>query len=159
MRDLFLDVLYACGSISALAITVALLKTASNYVSGKMFLPKDQVFVTSPVTNAGTTSGWASMTLDEPIAAATKFDLPPPGLPPPGLPPPTGIIKPIESVDSTFPPPEQGRPIRSQEDFILECGNCRKHIKSSPISIDSKGGKTEMRYRCETCGATIAVKI
>jgi len=154
MRDLFLDVLYACGSISALAITVALLKTASNYVSGKMFLPKDQVFVTSPVTNAGTTSGWASMTLDEPIAAATKFDLPPPGLPPP-----TGIIKPIESVDSTFPPPEQGRPIRSQEDFILECGNCRKHIKSSPISIDSKGGKTEMRYRCETCGATVAVKV
>jgi hypothetical protein len=45
------------------------------------------------------------------------------------------------------------------DDFVLECGNCKKQIKSEPTSVKSIGGKSELRYRCEHCAAQVAVKI
>lgn len=145
MRDVFLDLLYACGGISGLAITIAIVKAAHDYVRGRMFQPKPQVFLTT--ATAGTTATTS-------LSANYTIPTPPPAQPAPVL------VQKVEAVDSTFPPPEPRETPQLQNEFVLECGNCHKNIKTPPIKVDAKGpGKTEMRYRCEHCGATVAVKV
>jgi len=149
MRDVFLDLLYACGGISGLAITIAIVKAAHDYVRGKMFQPKPQVFLTT--ATAGTTAGATATT-----SLSANFIAP---APQPVQTAPV-LVQKVEPVDSTFPPPEPRESVPPQNEFLLECGNCHKNIKTPPIKVDAKGpGKTEMRYRCEHCGATVAVKV
>ncbi len=45
------------------------------------------------------------------------------------------------------------------EGYVLECGGCHQQIKSTPVKTKALGGKTELRYLCEHCGATVAVKL
>ena len=145
MRDVFLDVLWACGSVCALAFTVAVIKTAHDYVRNRLFRPRPQVFVSPPTASTGTT------------ATSVVFQSPP-----------VHTARIPEVMESVFPPlvnePSAPRstpsPITTPEDFVLECGNCRKQIKSQPVKIQAMGaGKTEMRYRCEHCGSMVAVKV
>lgn len=138
LRDVFLDTAWACGAITILAITTAIVKTAHDYVRGRLFRPRTQVFVNRAETVSTGSTGAA-------------------------------VIQPIRSPDvaeSVFPPVTHDNlvstpaPVKTPEDFVLECGNCRKQIKSTPVKMQAMGaGKTELRYRCEHCGAMVAVKV
>lgn len=155
MPDLFLNVLCACGTISSAALTLALVKAVYDYVrspltatpavtddSGVKHVSPAVAFEPPPLPHVLLDSGQQKK---QPVTLSTILE--------------QALRVHATGIEATFPPPAVPVTPRAADEFDLECGNCHNQIKSSPINVDSKGqGKSERRYRCESCGAIVAVK-
>lgn len=107
MNEIFKNTCYVCGIISAVSITLCILKGTFSY----LFRPR----LVSPVME---------------------------DIPMPIAPLPVGT-------------PEEV--IRQSEEIGIECGNCHQEIKTSPVSVKGEGAEEKVIFRCEHCGADVAI--
>lgn len=47
----------------------------------------------------------------------------------------------------------------ADEDYVVECGKCKRPILSKPLRTEmAEGGKARLVYKCEHCGTNVGVK-
>jgi hypothetical protein len=131
LKNICAQTFWICGAAWLLTLTVVLLKLAYDFVRGSRSATQTHVWMNpaEPVTTS-------SISINAPAAQ---------------------VLPPLEPEPSPAPPPKPQPEIPA--DFVLLCGACRKSIKSAATRVQSANGKTEMRYKCEHCGAVVEVKV
>jgi hypothetical protein len=126
-------VVATCGAVLVVSLTLVTLKLAWSFLrSNKDVYGKEVV-----TTVSGSTDGNPSnKNLWETI---------------------TKTITPVPMPKPTVAPVEV-KPALQPNAFTLMCGKCQKKITSQPVDVRVVNGKSEVRYKCEHCGSTVAVK-
>jgi DNA-directed RNA polymerase subunit RPC12/RpoP len=71
----------------------------------------------------------------------------------------TRQAKPVEPAPVPRPGLVPSSPPRDSEDFTVQCGRCKSPILSKPVRTEMTGeGKARLIYKCDSCGATVALK-
>lgn len=149
LTEVLTNVLWVCATISSIAVTLSLVKATHDYLRGKLFASSPPVLLSTSSVSATTSGPSASLIWkqDEPAPAPAPLAIAPSPAP---KPPAESVFPPLTNIPA--------QPAKVPDDFILECGGCHKRIETPPTSVKSVGGKFEKRYRCEHCGATVAVR-
>jgi len=122
MRDIFIESLYACGTLLLFSATMAAVRFLGGYALRRA---QREIVVTGNTVTVGSGEPDAPTLIAVP---ATPIN-------------PKAVIEKVE------------------EDFAVQCGQCKMPILSKPIRSDlGEGGKARLIYKCEHCGANVGIK-